>query len=174
MPSPSSENYFQISIDVFGYEVNRKGWNTTFPVCASFRATASPSTRSTPHCPAHREGLVAGHLELRHWRGLSATGQSHTLKFALNVRDRPQTLHGTILQQTETDPSKASKVGRFISHQRAKSSPPSQVINGEPIPPQRPRTVLEYGTNSCATQTLPKFAPSPRLTTHISSCLRIE
>jgi nicotinamide phosphoribosyltransferase len=147
------EELFKIVSEVFGYEVNRKGWKTTVP-CVRFIQGDGVNFYTIQNITAQltRRGWSQDIWSYGMGGALLQQVNRDTLKFALKCSaiDRNGKWQN-VYKNPITDPSKASKGGRFNLIQNGKEFATVEVVEGEELPPS-PRsgsnaleTVLEDG-----------------------------
>ena len=113
--SGEAEELFKIVSEVFGYEVNRKGWKTTVP-CVRFIQGDGVNFYTIQNITAQltRKGWSQDIWSYGMGGALLQQVNRDTLRFALKCSaiDRSGTWHN-VYKNPMTDPSKASKGGRF-------------------------------------------------------------
>jgi nicotinamide phosphoribosyltransferase len=130
------EELFKIVAEVFGYEVNKKGWKTTVP-CVRFIQGDGVNYYTIQN--------ITGQLTRKGWSqdiwsygmggALLQQVNRDTLKFALKCSaiDRAGKWHN-VYKNPKTDPSKASKGGRFNLIHNGKEFVTVEVLNDSPNP----------------------------------------
>ena len=147
------EELFKIVSEVFGYEVNSKGWKTTVP-CVRFIQGDGVNFYTIQNITAQltRRGWSQDIWSYGMGGALLQQVNRDTLKFALKCSaiDRNGKWQN-VYKNPKTDPSKASKGGRFNLIQNGKEFATVEVLEGESLP-QSPafgsnalETVLEDG-----------------------------
>jgi len=147
------EELFKIVSEVFGYEVNRKGWKTTVP-CVRFIQGDGVNFYTIQNITAQltRKGWSQDIWSYGMGGALLQQINRDTLKFALKCSaiDRNGVWHN-VYKNPKTDPTKASKGGRFNLIQNGKEFATVEVVEGQVLP-QAPaagsnalETVLEDG-----------------------------
>jgi nicotinamide phosphoribosyltransferase len=147
------EELFKIVSEVFGYEVNRKGWKTTVP-CVRFIQGDGVNFYTIQNITAQltRRGWSQDIWSYGMGGALLQQVNRDTLKFALkcSATDRNGKWQN-VYKNPKTDPSKASKGGRFNLVHNGKDFATVEVLEGESLP-QSPafgsnalETVLEDG-----------------------------
>jgi len=138
------EELFKIVGEVFGYEVNRKGWKTTVP-CVRFIQGDGVNYYTIQN--------ITGQLTRKGWSqdiwsygmggALLQQVNRDTLKFALKCSaiDRNGVWHN-VYKNPKTDPSKASKGGRFNLVHNGSEFVTVEVDNNSPNP-----DISSAGTN---------------------------
>src|SRR2546423_2078261 len=142
------EELFKIVSEKFGYEVNRKGWQTTVPCVrfiqgdgVNFYTIQNITTQLT------RKGWSQDIWSYGMGGALLQQVNRDTLKFALKCSaiDRKGQWHN-VYKNPKTDPSKASRGGRFNLIQNEKDFATVEVVDGAPIPSNNVlETILEDG-----------------------------
>ena len=142
------EELFKIVSEKFGYEVNRKGWKTTVPCVrfiqgdgVNFYTIQNITTQLT------RKGWSQDIWSYGMGGALLQQVNRDTLKFALKCSaiDRKGQWHN-VYKNPKTDPSKASRGGRFNLIQNEKDFATVEVVDGAPIPSNNVlETILEDG-----------------------------
>ena len=130
------EELFKIVSEVFGYEVNSKGWKTTVPVVRFIQGDG---------VNFYTIQNITGQLTRRGWSqdiwsygmggALLQQVNRDTLKFALKCSaiDRNGKWQN-VYKNPKTDPSKASKGGRFNLVHNGKDFATVEVLEGESLP----------------------------------------
>jgi nicotinamide phosphoribosyltransferase len=130
------EELFKIVAEVFGYEVNRKGWKTTVP-CVRFIQGDGVNYYTIQN--------ITGQLTRKGWSqdiwsygmggALLQQVNRDTLRFALKCSaiDRAGKWHN-VYKNPKTDPTKASKGGRFNLVHNGKEFVTVEVDNHAPNP----------------------------------------
>ena len=130
------EELFKIVSEVFGYEVNRKGWKTTVP-CVRFIQGDGVNFYTIQNITAQltRRGWSQDIWSYGMGGALLQQVNRDTLKFALKCSaiDRNGTWHN-VYKNPKTDPSKASKGGRFNLVHNGKDFATVEVLEGESLP----------------------------------------
>jgi nicotinamide phosphoribosyltransferase len=142
------EELFKIVSDKFGYTVNRKGWKTTEP-CVRFIQGDGVNFYTIQNITAQltRKGWSQDIWSYGMGGALLQQVNRDTLKFALKCSaiDRNGKWHN-VYKNPVTDPSKASKGGRFNLVHNGKEFVTVEVVDGEPTPPANALdVVLEDG-----------------------------
>jgi nicotinamide phosphoribosyltransferase len=142
------EELFKIVSDRFGYEVNKKGWKTTVP-CVRFIQGDGVNFYTIQNITAQltRKGWSQDIWSYGMGGALLQQVNRDTLKFALKCSaiDRNGTWHN-VYKNPKTDPSKASKGGRFNLIQNGKEFATVEVVNGGPaVAGNALETILEDG-----------------------------
>ena len=142
------EELFKIVSDKFGYKVNRKGWKTTVP-CVRFIQGDGVNFYTIQNITAQltRKGWSQDIWSYGMGGALLQQVNRDTLKFALKCSaiDRNGKWHN-VHKNPVTDPSKASKGGRFNLVHNGKEFVTVEVVDGEPLPPTNALdVVLEDG-----------------------------
>src|SRR5271155_3467606 len=130
------EELFKIVSEVFGYEVNRKGWKSTVP-CVRFLQGDGVNYYTIQN--------ITGQLTRKGWSqdiwsygmggALLQQVNRDTLRFALKCSaiDRGGKWHN-VYKNPKTDPTKASKGGRFNLIRNGKEFATVEVANDSPNP----------------------------------------
>jgi nicotinamide phosphoribosyltransferase len=130
------EELFKIVAEVFGYEVNKKGWKTTVPNVRFIQGDG---------VNFYTIQNITGQLTRKGWSqdiwsygmggALLQQVNRDTLKFALKCSaiDRGGKWHN-VYKNPKTDPSKASKGGRFNLIHNGKEFATVEVLNDSPNP----------------------------------------
>jgi len=167
------EELFKIVGEKFGYEVNRKGWKTTVP-CVRFIQGDGVNFYTIQNITAQltRRGWSQDIWSYGMGGALLQQVNRDTLKFALKCSaiDRNGKWHN-VYKNPKTDPSKASRGGRFNLIQNGKEFATVEVVDGAPSRPTMLSKLFSKTANSCATRLSRKFAPSllpttPTMTMH--------
>jgi nicotinamide phosphoribosyltransferase len=142
------EELFKIVSEKFGYEVNRKGWKTTVP-CVRFIQGDGVNFYTIQNITAQltRRGWSQDIWSYGMGGALLQQINRDTLKFALKCSaiDRNGQWHN-VYKNPKTDPSKASKGGRFNLIQNGREFATVEIVEGAPIPPNNAlETILEDG-----------------------------
>src|SRR6266550_1898773 len=142
------EELFKIVSEKFGYEVNRKGWKTTVP-CVRFIQGDGVNFYTIQNITAQltRKGWSQDIWSYGMGGALLQQVNRDTLKFALKCSavDRNGQWHN-VYKNPKTDPSKASKGGRFNLIQNGKDFATVEVVDGAPLPSNNAlETILEDG-----------------------------
>jgi len=142
------EELFKIVSEKFGYEVNRKGWKTTVP-CVRFIQGDGVNFYTIQNITAQltRKGWSQDIWSYGMGGALLQQVNRDTLKFALKCSaiDRNGQWHN-VYKHPKTDPSKASKGGRFNLLQDGKDFATVEVVEGAPLPSNNAlETILEDG-----------------------------
>jgi len=147
------EELFKIVSEVFGYEVNRKGWKTTVP-CVRFIQGDGVNFYTIQNITAQltRKGWSQDIWSYGMGGALLQQINRDTLKFALKCSaiDRNGVWHN-VYKNPKTDPTKASKGGRFNLIQNGKDFATVEVVEGQALPPSPAagsnalETILEDG-----------------------------
>jgi nicotinamide phosphoribosyltransferase len=130
------EELFKIVSEVFGYEVNRKGWKTTVP-CVRFIQGDGVNFYTIQNITAQltRRGWSQDIWSYGMGGALLQQVNRDTLKFALKCSaiDRSGKWQN-VYKNPKTDPSKASKGGRFNLVHNGKEFATVEVLEGESLP----------------------------------------
>jgi nicotinamide phosphoribosyltransferase len=142
------EELFKIVSEKFGYEVNRKGWKTTVP-CVRFIQGDGVNFYTIQNITAQltRKGWSQDIWSYGMGGALLQQVNRDTLKFALKCSaiDRNGQWHN-VYKNPKTDPSKASRGGRFNLIQNGKEFATVEVVEGAPLPAKNAlETILEDG-----------------------------
>jgi nicotinamide phosphoribosyltransferase len=142
------EELFKIVSEKFGYEVNRKGWKTTVP-CVRFIQGDGVNFYTIQNITAQltRKGWSQDIWSYGMGGALLQQINRDTLKFALKCSaiNRNGQWHN-VYKNPKTDPSKASKGGRFNLIQDGKDFATVEIVEGAPIPSNNAlETILEDG-----------------------------
>jgi nicotinamide phosphoribosyltransferase len=128
------EELFKIVSEDFGYEVNSKGWKTTVP-CVRFIQGDGVNFYTIQNITAQltRKGWSQDIWSYGMGGALLQQVNRDTLRFALKCSaiDRNGTWHN-VYKNPKTDPSKASKGGRFNLIQHGKEFATVEVLDGDP------------------------------------------
>jgi nicotinamide phosphoribosyltransferase len=130
------EELFKIVSEVFGYEVNSKGWKTTVP-CVRFIQGDGVNFYTIQNITAQltRRGWSQDIWSYGMGGALLQQVNRDTLKFALKCSaiDRNGKWQN-VYKNPKTDPSKASKGGRFNLIHNGKDFATVEVLEGESLP----------------------------------------
>ncbi len=142
------EELFKIVSEKFGYEVNRKGWKTTVPRVRFIQGDGvNFYTIQNITAQLTRKGWSQDIWSYGMGGALLQQVNRDTLKFALKCSaiDRNGQWHN-VYKNPKTDPSKASRGGRFNLIQNGKDFATVEVVEGTPISSNNAlETILEDG-----------------------------
>jgi nicotinamide phosphoribosyltransferase len=130
------EELFKIVAEVFGYEVNKKGWKTTVPNVRFIQGDGvNFYTIQNITAQLTRKGWSQDIWSYGMGGALLQQVNRDTLKFALKCSaiDRSGKWHN-VYKNPKTDPSKASKGGRFNLIHNGKDFATVEVLNDSPNP----------------------------------------